>query len=201
MSTLIRKGEKWVQVAGGTRLWTGTRAQLEAALEAGEIPDHTQVMITDDYENREQEQRIQYGKEYWTGRYAPDGSDDKLYEMWLRTETNITLPQTDDVEIGELPADLGSVHAISGSVYCLYRPNNGDALQETYWPLSGYSPNALNNANGPDYQWHGTVFIRRGTDKCKVLFRLSSNEAINNDSASRVFRPRVRILYTRQGGN
>ena len=50
MSTLIKQKGKWVQVAGGTRLWTGTRAQLAAALEAGEIPDHTQVMVTDDYE-------------------------------------------------------------------------------------------------------------------------------------------------------
>lgn len=51
MSTLIKqKNGTWVQVAGGTRMWTGTRAQLAAALAAKEIPDHTQVMVTDDYE-------------------------------------------------------------------------------------------------------------------------------------------------------
>jgi len=40
----------WVQVAGGTRMWVGTKAALRAALDAGELVDGTAVMVTDDYE-------------------------------------------------------------------------------------------------------------------------------------------------------
>lgn len=50
MSTLIKKGNKWITVAGGTRLWTGTTEQLKDALEAGDLLDYTTVMVTDDYE-------------------------------------------------------------------------------------------------------------------------------------------------------
>lgn len=50
MSTLIKKGDKWITVAGGTRLWTGTSEQLKDALEAGDLLDYTTVMVTDDYD-------------------------------------------------------------------------------------------------------------------------------------------------------
>lgn len=50
MSTQIKKNGNWVTVAGGTRMWVGTKAALQAALNAGELVDGTAVMVTDDYE-------------------------------------------------------------------------------------------------------------------------------------------------------
>lgn len=50
MSTQIKKNGNWVTVAGGTRMWVGTKAALQAALDAGELEDGTAVMVTDDYE-------------------------------------------------------------------------------------------------------------------------------------------------------
>jgi hypothetical protein len=49
MSTQIKKNGNWVTVAGGTRMWVGTKAALQAALDAGELVDGTAVMITDDF--------------------------------------------------------------------------------------------------------------------------------------------------------
>lgn len=51
MSTQIKKNGNWVTVAGGTRMWVGTKAALQAALDAGELVDGTAVMVTDDYED------------------------------------------------------------------------------------------------------------------------------------------------------
>lgn len=48
--TMIKKDGHWVTVAGGQRMWVGTKAQLDAALAAGELEDGTAVMVTDDYE-------------------------------------------------------------------------------------------------------------------------------------------------------
>lgn len=48
--TMIKKDGHWVTVAGGQRMWVGTKAQLNAALAAGELEDGTAVMVTDDYE-------------------------------------------------------------------------------------------------------------------------------------------------------
>lgn len=53
MSTQIKKNGNWVTVAGGTRMWVGTKAALQAALDAGEVVDGTAVMVTDDYEEIE----------------------------------------------------------------------------------------------------------------------------------------------------
>ena len=50
MSTQIKKNGNWVTVAGGTRMWVGTKAALQAALDAGELVDGTAVIVTDDYE-------------------------------------------------------------------------------------------------------------------------------------------------------
>lgn len=50
MSTQIKKNDNWVTVAGGTRMWVGTKAALQAALDAGELVDGTAVMVTDDYD-------------------------------------------------------------------------------------------------------------------------------------------------------
>lgn len=50
MSTMIKKNGNWVTVAGGTRMWVGTKAALQTALDAGELVDGTAVMVTDDYE-------------------------------------------------------------------------------------------------------------------------------------------------------
>lgn len=50
MSTQIKKNGNWVTVAGGTRMWVGTKAALQAALDAGELVDGTAVMVTDDYD-------------------------------------------------------------------------------------------------------------------------------------------------------
>ena len=47
--TMIKKDGHWVTVAGGQRMWVGTKAQLNAALAAGELEDGTVVMVTDDY--------------------------------------------------------------------------------------------------------------------------------------------------------
>ena len=47
--TMIKKNGHWVTVAGGQRMWVGTKAQLDAALAAGELEDGTAVMVTDDY--------------------------------------------------------------------------------------------------------------------------------------------------------
>lgn len=49
--TMIKKDGHWVTVAGGQRMWVGTKAQLDAALAAGELEDGTAVMVTDDYES------------------------------------------------------------------------------------------------------------------------------------------------------
>lgn len=46
---MIKKDGHWVTVAGGQRMWVGTKAQLDAALAAGELEDGTAVMVTDDY--------------------------------------------------------------------------------------------------------------------------------------------------------
>lgn len=51
MSTKIKKNGNWVTVAGGTRMWVGTKAALQAALDAGELVDGTAVMVTDDYDD------------------------------------------------------------------------------------------------------------------------------------------------------
>ena len=51
MSTQIKKNGNWVTVAGGTRMWVGTKAALQAALDAGELVDGTAVMVTDDYDD------------------------------------------------------------------------------------------------------------------------------------------------------
>lgn len=48
--TMIKKNGHWVTVAGGQRMWVGTKAQLNAALAAGELEDGTAIMVTDDYE-------------------------------------------------------------------------------------------------------------------------------------------------------
>lgn len=53
MSTQIKKNGNWVTVAGGTRMWVGTKAALQAALDAGELVDGTAVMVTDDYDEQE----------------------------------------------------------------------------------------------------------------------------------------------------
>ena len=50
MSTLIKRNGTWAKVAGHT-VWVGTVAQREAALEAGKLPDGTEVMTTNDYED------------------------------------------------------------------------------------------------------------------------------------------------------
>lgn len=50
MSTKIKKNGNWVTVAGGTRMWVGTKAALQTALAAGELVDGTAVMVTDDYD-------------------------------------------------------------------------------------------------------------------------------------------------------
>lgn len=50
MSTKIKKNGNWVTVAGGTRMWVGTKAALQTALDAGELVDGTAVMVTDDYD-------------------------------------------------------------------------------------------------------------------------------------------------------
>ena len=47
--TMIKKDGHWVTVAGGQRMWVGTKAQLDAALAAGELEDGIAVMVTDDY--------------------------------------------------------------------------------------------------------------------------------------------------------
>ena len=47
--TMIKKDGHWVTVAGGQRMWVGTKAQLDAALAAGELEDGTAIMVTDDY--------------------------------------------------------------------------------------------------------------------------------------------------------
>lgn len=46
--TMIKKDGHWVTVAGGQRMWVGTKAQLDAALAAGELEDGTTVMVIDD---------------------------------------------------------------------------------------------------------------------------------------------------------
>lgn len=76
MSTQIKKDGNWVTVAGGTRMWVGTKAALQAALDAGELVDGTAVMVTDDYEDA---QAIETGTATlatgWTGsiRWAKTG--------------------------------------------------------------------------------------------------------------------------------
>lgn len=49
MSTLIKRNGTWTKVAGHT-VWAGTKNQLSAALEAGELADGTEVMVTNDYD-------------------------------------------------------------------------------------------------------------------------------------------------------
>jgi len=48
MATKIKLNGTWVDVAGTTK-WIGTKAELTAALAAGQIPDGTEVIVTDDY--------------------------------------------------------------------------------------------------------------------------------------------------------
>lgn len=48
--TLIKHNGNWIEVAGGTRMWVGTKAQLDTALTNGELSDGTPVMVTDDFE-------------------------------------------------------------------------------------------------------------------------------------------------------
>lgn len=47
--TLIKSEGAWADVAGGHLSWKGTKAELEAALAAGELPEDTEVKVTDDY--------------------------------------------------------------------------------------------------------------------------------------------------------
>ena len=37
MSIQIKKNDNWVTVAGGTRMWVGTKAALQAALDASAL--------------------------------------------------------------------------------------------------------------------------------------------------------------------
>lgn len=52
MATKIKLNGTWVDVAG-TSKWIGTKAELTAALAAGQIPDGTEVIVTDDYKEQE----------------------------------------------------------------------------------------------------------------------------------------------------
>jgi len=49
MSTQIKLDGVWVTVAGGHRMWVGTKEARDAALAAGKLPDGTEVMTINDY--------------------------------------------------------------------------------------------------------------------------------------------------------
>lgn len=65
--TMIKKDGHWVTVAGGQRMWVGTKAQLDAALAAGELEDGTAVMVTDDYESNDKGASVQVHPSINTG--------------------------------------------------------------------------------------------------------------------------------------
>lgn len=49
MTRIKDSNGNWVTVAGGQRMWVGTKAQLDAALAAGELEDNTLTAVLDDY--------------------------------------------------------------------------------------------------------------------------------------------------------
>lgn len=49
MTQIKDSNGNWVTVAGGQRMWVGTKAQLDAALAAGELEDNTLTAVLDDY--------------------------------------------------------------------------------------------------------------------------------------------------------
>ena len=119
MSTLIKKNGTWVQVAGDT-FWKGTKAQLSAALENGEIADGTKVMVTNDYDGG----KIPVGVvEAYMGATAPtgwllcDGSTfdtsiyPKLYEL-LGSDTLPDLRESVLVGAGENTTNTIEAHDI-----------------------------------------------------------------------------------------
>ena len=71
MSTLIKRNGTWVKVAGHT-VWVGTVAQREAAIAAGELPDGTEVMTTNDYEDNNKVTSVTLTK--------PSGISTRLYD-------------------------------------------------------------------------------------------------------------------------
>ena len=49
MTQIKDSNGNWVTVAGGQRMWVGTKAQLDTALAAGELEDNTLTAVLDDY--------------------------------------------------------------------------------------------------------------------------------------------------------
>lgn len=101
MSTQIKKNGNWVTVAGGTRMWVGTKAALQAALDAGELVDGTAVMVTDDYDYDEAGNTTYSEIETVIGKYV-DGKP--VYRKVIAKDYVMTTDGTG--------ADTGKVHTV-----------------------------------------------------------------------------------------
>ena len=121
MSTQIKKNGNWVTVAGGTRMWVGTKAALQAALDAGELVDGTAVMVTDDYEETP-ETGIATLATNWAGniRYAKAGHVVQVSVRNLQYTPGGT-PATDTVIATGLPKPV-----IANPTEIFIAGNNGD---------------------------------------------------------------------------
>lgn len=135
---------------------------------------------------------IKYNVEQWTGRYANDGSSDKVYVMWLRSDTKKGSELSNDIVIGNVPDTLGTVYDIYGTT----------ESDEALWPLNG----AFDRSETVSTGWKSTVFVSRGNGteetanetggKYPVTWRFAGGN--NNGNASRTFRVRVRIEYSKK---
>lgn len=109
MSTQIKKNGNWVTVAGGTRMWVGTKAALQAALDAGELVDGTAVMVTDDF--NDSGDQVVRGTVTDTNGFVQDGPQTSL----TRCGNFVTLTISGDTSAMEAGAGLS--HNVNDQSY------------------------------------------------------------------------------------
>lgn len=149
--TMIKKDGHWVTVAGGQRMWVGTKAQLDAALAAGELEDGTAVMVTDDYEG----DSTTIIKAYMM----------KDYSLISGEPSNVpALTPTGWFNTG-LKVDTSKVAVVFRHQHCL------DSNNANVYPVVPY--NVSNDANGNlIFQFVNISNVTKECLKCRVWFSL-----------------------------
>ena len=128
MSTQIKKNGNWVTVAGGTRMWVGTKAALQAALDAGELVDGTAVMVTDDYEE---------GKEVRTGTATISASSTSGESHTVAVTFDTPMPNTNYA----VTFDAGNINMAHTFISIGQKTVNGFTVSSTN--IAGVGQNAF----------------------------------------------------------
>lgn len=150
MSTKIKQNGNWVDVAGGHRQWVGTQAALEAALAAGEIPEGTEVIVTDDYDDgnviikeiNQVDYPLESGESSNVAAFSPTG--------WFDTG---------------LKVDASKVAVVFRHQHCI------DAGNANVFPMVVY--NVSNSTNGNlIFQFLNISDVAKDCTKCRVWYKL-----------------------------